>query len=92
VNLRQSGVSVIPQLAVEVQSPSESWRSLSRKAEKYIRCGVPTVWVFLEDPFEVRVFEAGRPQRTIQRDELLEAPAVLPGFSIVPSQLLPAEA
>jgi Uma2 family endonuclease len=91
VNLRQSGVGVIPQLVVEVQSPSESWRSLSRKAETYIRGGVPIVWVFLEDPFEVRIFEKGRPQRTLQRDDLLEAPSVLPGFSIVPSKLLPPE-
>jgi Uma2 family endonuclease len=91
VDLERSGVDVIPQLVVEVQSPSESWRSLNRKAETYIRCGVRIVWVFLKDPFEVRVFEKGRPQRTLQGDDLLEAPSLLPGFSIVPSKLLPPE-
>jgi Uma2 family endonuclease len=89
VNLRKSGVDVLPQLVVEVQSPSERRASLVRKAEDYIRAGIPVVWVFLEDPFEVLIFEAGRPQRRIGANGILEAPSILPGFSLVPSQLLP---
>ena len=89
IDLRQSGVEVIPQLVVEVESPSDANVNLFRKADHYVRAGVHTVWVVLENPFEVHVFEAGGGRRIVRAGERLEAPAVLPGFSVDPSQLLP---
>lgn len=91
VDLRKSGVAIIPQLVVEIQSPSESKPSLFRKKEEYLRAGVHTVWVILEDPYEVHVFETGAAGRIVGAGERLEAPALLPGFSIEPSQMLPPE-
>jgi Uma2 family endonuclease len=91
VDLRKSGVEIIPQLVVEIQSPSESKPSLLRKKDEYLRAGVNTVWIVLEDPYEVHVFETGAAGRIIHPGDRLEAPALLPSFSIEPSQMLPPE-
>ena len=88
MDLHGGGV-VVPQLVIEVKSPSESRASLFRKASDYLRAGVHTVWVILEKPYEIRVFEAGKQPRVVLPGQRLEAPAVLPGFSIDPSDLLP---
>jgi Uma2 family endonuclease len=91
VDLRRSGVDPIPQLVVEVQSPSETKASLFRKTKDYLRAGVLVVWVILEDPFEIHVFEAGQPERIVLAGARLDAQRVLPGFSIEPSELLPPD-
>jgi Uma2 family endonuclease len=89
IDLHKGGVSVIPQLVVEVKSPSESRVSLFRKADDYIRAGVNTAWVLLERPYEVHVVEAGKPTRVVLPGQKLEAPDLLPGFSIDPAELVP---
>jgi len=89
VDLHKGGVPVIPQLVVEVKSPSESRASLFRKAKDYLRSGVQTVRVILEQPYEVHVFEAGKQPRVVLPDEKLETPAMLPGFAVDPADLLP---
>src|SRR5580658_1655667 len=40
VGLRQSGVGIIPQLVIEVESPSDATIALFRKADHYRRAGV----------------------------------------------------
>ncbi len=89
VDLHKSGVEVIPQLVVEVKSPSNTVAELFGKANYYIRSGVHTVWVVTEDPYEVHVFEAGGGRRLIQESGTLEAPAVLPEFSAKVAEFLP---
>jgi len=89
MNLRKSGGDVVPPLVVEVQSPSETRASVLRKAGKYQHAGVHTTWAILENPYEVRVFETGREPRVVLGGQRLEAPTLLPGFSIDPSDLLP---
>ena len=89
VDLHKGGVPVIPQLEVEVKSPSESRASLLRKAKDYLRSGVQVVWIVMEQPYEVHVFEAGQQPRVVLPGQKLEAPAVLPGFSLDPADLLP---
>jgi Uma2 family endonuclease len=94
VDLRKSPVEVVPQLVVEVKSPSNSIPELFGKASHYIRSGVDTVWVVLDDPFKVHVFETTGARRMIvagenMPSEKLEAPFLLPDFSIEISELLP---
>ncbi len=91
VALRTSPVEVVPQLVVEVKSPSNSIPELFGKASHYIRSGVQIVWVVLDDPFKVHVFDADGGRQAVLAGETLTAPAVLPGFSIDTWQLLPRE-
>lgn len=41
------------------------------------------------DPFAIHVFEVSGGRRLIQAGDILEAPALLPGFSVETSQFLP---
>jgi Uma2 family endonuclease len=76
-----------PDLAVEIFSPSESRRQFRRKVKQYLAAGCHTVWVFYPKRKEVDVHEASGVIRTLGEDEMLEAPELLPGFSIKVSDL-----
>src|SRR4051812_45658530 len=71
-----------PDLAVEIFSPSESFRQMTRKVRQYFQAGCHTVWVVHPDRKEVEVFEATGADRTLTSSELLETPELLPGFSV----------
>jgi Uma2 family endonuclease len=76
-----------PDLAVEVFSPSDSTRQLKRKVQQYLAAGCHTEWVFYPKRKEVDVHEASGVIRTLGEDEMLEAPELLPGFSVKVSEL-----
>jgi Uma2 family endonuclease len=88
IDKARTPVWIIPQFVVEVVSPSNSHRELLRRAVKYQRAGVHTVWIVNDDPLEVQVFEPSR-RRIVCAGEKLELPGLLPGFSMDVSKLLP---
>src|SRR5215471_4022974 len=71
-----------PDLAVEIRSPSESFRQFTRKIKQYFAAGCRVVWVVDPDLRQIDVFEASGAERTLGADDLLEAPELLPGFSV----------
>ncbi len=71
-----------PDLAVEVFSPSDSVPQLMRKVRQYLDAGTHTVWVFYPETRQVHMFESGKKDRILERDDTLEAPELLPGFSV----------
>jgi Uma2 family endonuclease len=85
----QNPVLIIPQFVVEVVSPSNPYRKLMRRAAKFQRAGVHTVWIVNDDPLEIQVFEPSR-RRIVTADGTLTVPELLPGFSLPVSQLLPS--
>jgi Uma2 family endonuclease len=76
-----------PDLAVEILSPSNSFRQMTRKVRQYFAAGCHTVWVVHPDRKEVEVFEATGADRTLTVEDLLEAPELLPGFSVPVAEL-----
>ncbi len=76
-----------PDLAVEIFSPSDSFRQLHRKVKQYLAAGCHTVWVVHPERQEVNIFEATGSDRTVTADQMLEAPELLPGFSVRVSEL-----
>ena len=90
VDLRQSPMVIVPQLVVEVKSPSNSLPELFGKASYYLRSGVQTVWVVIDEPFAIHIFESKGGRGLVQAGEMLTSPTTLPGFSIEASRLLPA--
>lgn len=76
-----------PDLAVEVFSPSDSVAGLMRKVRQYFRAGCHTVWIVYPATKEVQVLDASGNDRTLQGEQLLEAPELLPGFSIPAGKL-----
>ena len=76
-----------PDLAVEIFSPSDGIRQSTRKVRQYLAAGCHTVWVVYPKRAEVKVFEASGVERTLHAADLLEAPELLPGFSVKVAEL-----
>ena len=76
-----------PDLAVEIFSPTDSVRQLMRKVKQYFAAGCHTVWIVYPEQREVNVLEASGADRLLKGDDLLEAPELLPGFSVAVAEL-----
>jgi Uma2 family endonuclease len=71
-----------PDLAVEVFSPSDRVRQLMRKVKQYFAAGTHTVWIVYPELKQVNVLEATGTDRLLENDDPIEAPELLPGFSV----------
>jgi Uma2 family endonuclease len=71
---------VVPDLVVEVASPSQSGPSIEEKTRLYLEVGVRLVWIF--DPMQrtVRVRRADGTSQTLTSNDTLDGEDVLPGF------------
>ena len=89
VSMRGDGGFIIgpPDLAVEIQSPSQSPADLAKKVQQYLDAGAQTVWVLLPKRKVADIHEAGSPARTIGLNEYLES-SVLPGVRIQLGEIL----
>jgi Uma2 family endonuclease len=75
-----------PDLAIEIISPSETAADIAHKVRQYLQAG-STVWLVYPDDRAVHVFETSKNARVLEGDDLLEAPNLLPGFSVRVSEL-----
>lgn len=71
-----------PDLAVEIYSPSESFRQIARKVKQYLAAGCQVVLVVNRKVQQIDVFKADRSETTLYAQDLLEIPELLPGFSV----------
>lgn len=72
---------VIPDLVVEVASPSDSLREVNDKALMWLSYGVRLVWVVNPDARVVEVYRAGRAVSTLSENDTLDGLDALPGFA-----------
>ena len=72
---------VVPDLVVEIVSPSDGQREVSDKARMWLRYGVRLVWVVQPDTYTVDVYEPGRAVVTLDEHGILDGLDVLPGFT-----------
>ena len=87
--LPEKWIEVAPDLAVEVLSPTDSWRDLWDKVHEYFALGVREVWVIDPRKRKLHVMRADDEPRILEDGETLESDDVLPGFSCEVSRLLP---
>lgn len=79
---RETGYSeVVPDLVVEIESPTDDHRDLYNKARMWLGYGVQLVWVVHPDSRTVDVHRSGRPVEIVAEDGDLEGHEVLPGFA-----------
>jgi Uma2 family endonuclease len=76
-----------PDLAVEIFSPSDSVPQLMRKVKQYFAAGCHTVWIVYPDARELHVLEASGSDRILKEGDSVEAPELLPGFSVPLAEL-----
>ncbi len=72
---------VVPDLVVEIASPSDSRRGVHDKARMWLSHGVRLVWVVHPETRTIDVHRADHATATLGVDDALDGMDVLPGFS-----------
>ena len=79
---RTAAWDVVPDLAVEVVSPSNSASGVVVKLTDYFRAGVGLVWVVYPLEDQVHVWESPSGSRVLTRGDVLDGGAAVPGFRL----------
>lgn len=74
--------NVVPELAVEVVSQSDTANEIQEKIQDYFRCGVRLVWVVYPTLSQVLVYESPTRITVAEKTDALEGGEVLPGFRL----------
>ncbi len=83
--------NVVPDLAVEVVSPTNSANEVEGKVVEYLRAGVGMVWVVHPSTARVYVHDGSSTVLVVSRDGELGGGDILPGFRLPLSTLVAAE-
>ncbi len=89
LSLAGNAIDVVPNIAVEVISPTDLAEAVTKKAMDYLDGGVQLVWQIYP---EARILFAHRPggeTRRVRADEDITADDILPGFRARLADLLP---
>jgi Uma2 family endonuclease len=83
---------VVPNLAIEVISPSDGAEDLLEKIEEYFRSNVQLVWVVYPRRHIIHVYESLTNIRVLSRTDELDGASVLPAFRLPLKDLFQEEA
>jgi Uma2 family endonuclease len=85
--------NVVPNLNVEVVSPTDSAEELQEKVEEYFRVGVELVWVVYPPQSKIYAYSSPTQVQVLTTADELDGGSVLPGFRLALSELFaePAE-
>jgi Uma2 family endonuclease len=81
-NVPDGLLPVVPDLIVEVRSPSERWGELFAKVGEYLEAGVRVVIVLDALTATASVYRPDELQQIFHNGDSLVVPDVLPGFSV----------
>lgn len=85
-------VTIAPDLAVEVVSPSNSAYEVQEKVADYVDAGVGLIWIVYPNTRHVQVYEAGALVGELDETETITGGAVLAGFSCAVADFFKAPA
>jgi len=83
--------AIVPDLAVEVVSPSNTWNEVLEKIKDYFRSGVQLVWVVSPVTEQVYVYTSLDANRILNRENALDGGNLLPGFTLPLAQVVREE-
>ena len=72
---------IVPDLVVEIVSPSDRPVAVHDKAQMWLRYGVRLVWVVNPETRTILTMPADGPAHTLYEDDTLDGGEVIPGFS-----------
>jgi len=72
---------LVPDLAVEVLSESNTKREMNRKRNEYFDAGVRLVWIVDPKTSTIRVYTEPEQFTVLDQNQILDGGAVLPGFT-----------
>lgn len=76
----------LPELAIEIISPGQSFGELAEKATDYLAAGVTRVWVIDSQARNITIFYPDAPPQTERGAAFLSDP-LLPGLELTPQQI-----
>jgi Uma2 family endonuclease len=82
-----NGWDVVPELAVEVISPSDPAIAVVEKIHEYFQAGVLRVWVVYPNVRQVYVYEGPARVQILDVDRELDGGDILPGFRLSLAEL-----
>lgn len=88
---RRQPWEVVPDLAIEVISPSDPAEDVLRKARHYFRAGVRAVWLIYPDLEVIHVYDSFEQIQVLTRAGELEGGAIVPGFRLPLADLFEGE-
>jgi Uma2 family endonuclease len=88
---RANAWNVVPNLAVEVVSPTNTAEDVAIKIQEYFEAGVEQVWVIYSVPQQVYVHRSSAEVRILGRHEELVGGDLLPGFVLPVASLFQDE-
>jgi len=74
--------NLVPDLAVEVLSKSNTKKEMKRKLHDYFLCGVQLVWVLQPKTQTAEVYTSPTQVRRLDKGQTLDGGEVLPGFTL----------
>lgn len=78
----QGPVSGLPDVAIEIKSPDDTYRGLRAKAAFYMEHAVKMVWLVFPDKQIVEVYEQERDIRILQPGDTILGGEILPDFGL----------
>ncbi|MBN2303978.1 MAG: Uma2 family endonuclease [Anaerolineae bacterium] len=87
---RETWVSLAPDLAVEIISPSDRPKTIATKVTNYLAAGT-VVWLVAPDDQTVTVYRPGQPAQTFGAADMLDGDDLLPGFTLAVKDIFPDE-
>ncbi len=72
---------LLPQLAIEVASPSQTIHDLMQKAEKFLAAGVPAVWTI--EPYGRTIYVSTPHHREVKLSGVVEHGGIKVDFSLI---------
>lgn len=81
-------VKIAPDLAVEVMSPTDTARELTKKVLHYLAAGTIVI-VAYPDEQELDIYAPNQPIETVKGDDMLRIESVLPGFAVAAKDCFP---
>jgi Uma2 family endonuclease len=80
-------LDIVPDLVVEVVSPSDRATAVQEKVEEWLRAGARLVWMLYPERRTIGVAESPNLVRVLHEDDTLTGEPVLPGFSVAVASL-----
>ena len=89
--VEKGSVPQLPDLAVEVKSPDDSYIKMRNKAAFYIANGCRMVWLVFPEKKFVEVYEPDVDVQILTEDEVIKGGSVLPGFTLAVRDIFPKD-
>ena len=82
---------MVPDLAVEIISPSERAGDVAEKVEEYLAAGVRMIWLIFPQRQRVHVHRPDKPLRVLSGVDVLDGEEIVPGFTVPVVELWSSE-